>query len=332
MPLAIKDPREFSNIYPESNMILSQAIQDVTVADGVNNLEKLIVQGLINQQDQLLVVAYNLSPSYAVASYIWQSLQQVMDKYEINKQTKLFAIPVVIMVGSTQQVKLVSSLNQEKLQKLFIDKKLFSADSSNLISGNLFDYNGISRLKPSQIYGLMSKSNEEIASELFESSITAIVNLGEGVHLRYLLGYDKKASPINEQNYSQLGLELMKLLSDELTQPDVTIFPLPFPVCSLSNATLAGEFHRQEILISFTLSNLVKKLRLENAQPYLKISSQKGNIQIEVWESKAKEATEIVTWQLHPSDDFELICTILADLFNDMHLTIEYYPEHHHDH
>ena len=60
-------------------------------------------------------------------------------------------------------------------------------------------------------------------------------------------------------------------------------------------------------------------MRLEGNEPHIKLSSQKNNIQIEIWGSNdTSQAAEIMIWSLQRSDNFAQICQILEDLFNDM--------------
>ena len=338
MSLNLKDPRQFSAVYPDSNILINQAQQDLAASVTDNRLLVALISDLLKQsQDQILSVAYNLAPSQAIADYIWHSLQQALNEPEQNELTKLFAFPVVLVVGSTEQVTLANAINQAQLEELLLRKQVLVNATSSFISGKLYDLEGIARLRPSNLFNLITDVttvdswNEELISA------KPIINLGEGVHLRFLVGVSRfekgQTSGLIAANYSQLGLELLQLISTDLNKANATIFPIPFPPCALSEAAVIGEYYRNEISISLRLSNLVKKLRLDGKYPELKLSSQKNNLQIEVWLSNADQPEEILIWSLQRADNFVKISQTLAALFADMQLMVSYYPEHdHHDH
>lgn len=333
MTLNLRDPREYSDVYPDANILINQATHDLAANDN-NSLMCALIEDLLKQkQDQLLSVAYNLAPTQAIADYIWSSLQQVINPLgRQDKYCQLFVLPVVVVVGSSTQVTLDNKIDQIALENLFFDKKIFNNKQTNKISANLVDLETIVKIKPSQ---LLEYTNEVGRFELDSLQNKAILNIGEGVHLRFLLGMalhsNNQESGYIAANFNQLGLELLQLLTTTLKHDAATVFPLPFPPCALSEAAVVGEHHRKEISIALGLSNQVKKMRLAgNNEPYIKLSSQKNNIQIEVWGSKDKtQAAEIMIWPLQRSDNFEQVCQILDDLFNDMQLMVSYYEDHH---
>lgn len=334
MKLTINDPREYSSVYPESNILINQAQYDLENHADNNLFKALLSDTLKDGNDQLLSVAYNLAPTQQIADYLWQNLQEVLNPE--NRQLELFAYPVVLIVGSNNQVQLPNEINQARLQQLLQDKNILPYDDhGGYISGKLYDANGIGRIKPSQLY-VWNKQLELAEWIGFSENLSypTVVNVGEGVHLRFLVGArmpDSGLAPLESGDISAIGMELLKLLNSGLKTEDVTLFPLPFPACCLSQAVARGEFHRQEIDISLNLSNLVKKLRQNGQMPFMKISSQKNNLQLEVWCPETTEAEEILLWRIQRSDDFAMICEIIGSLLSDMQLQVEYYPEHDHD-
>lgn len=333
MKLTINDPRQYSNVYPEGNILINQAQYDLDNHADNDLLKALLSDTLKDGNDQLLSVAYNLAPTRQIADYLWQSLQEVLNPEQC--QLELFVYPLVLIVGSTTQVQLPAQIDQAQLQQLLQDKNILPRGDGGYISGKLYDANGLSRIKPSRLSAWNKQLTLAEWIDFSENlSHPAVVNVGEGVHLRFLVGAriaDSRLAPLENSNISAVGMDLLKLLNNDLKTEDVTLFPLPFPPCRLSQAVARGEFHRQEIDISLNLSNLVKKLRQNGQAPFMKISSQKNNLQLEVWCPEATEAEEILLWRIQRSDDFALICEIVGSLLSDMHLQVEYYPEHDHD-
>lgn len=332
MKLTINDPRQYSSVYPDSNILINQAQYDLSHQSDGLLMQALVSDALKDGNDQLLSVAYNLAPTQEIANYLWDNLQQVLNP--ADRQLELLAYPVVLIVGSNEQVQLASEINQTQLQKLFEDNRIFAA-GAGYVSGKLYDSLGLSRIKPSQLVDWNQSLSLPQWQELVAAfSHSTVVNIGEGVHLRFLLlarTVTDRANAVDASDISAVGMELLKLLNNDLKNEAATLFPLPFPACELSQALARGEFHRQEIDITLNLSNLVKKLRQNGLNPFMKISSQKNNLQLEVWCQGESEAREILLWRLQRSDNFEQICEILGNLFVDMQLSVEYYPEHDHD-
>ncbi|MEN9945920.1 MAG: hypothetical protein RLZZ293_306 [Pseudomonadota bacterium] len=333
MTLNLSDPRRYSKIYPEGNLLINQALEDLKLKNDNQLMVALISDLLKQQQDQLLSVAYNLSPNQDCANYIWQSLHRALNPIEITMKSQLLALPVVIVIGSKQQIQLNPVIDLSILQQLFSASNFAQLS----FSPQLFSPEQIAKFTPSQLWNWSNQAQLE-NQQLPWNNLTSlpIINLGEGVHLRFILGSclvtQEEGLSILSSYFEQISLQLMQQLNQSLATDNATIFSLPFAPCALSLALVTGECYRQEIAISVALSNNIRQLRLMGKNPYLKLSSQKNNIQIELWENSGDKAIEILLWHLHPSDDFKRICEILAKLFADMQLTrIEYYFEHEHN-
>lgn len=328
MSLKISDPRRFSQIFPDSNLLINQAQHDLAHNDSSELMCGLIEDLLKQKQDQLLSVAYNLAPNYAISTYIWDNLQNTLNKPSEVK-TEFFAIPVVFVVGSKTQIELNNHLDAQKVNQLLLDKQLITNSAHCVIADKLFDIESLAKTRPSDIYALLRKDFAD-SSLISAWNGLPILNTGEGIHLRFIVGY-AKAGSVTYANYDKASMELMQLLGDAVKNDAATIYPIPFAPCKITEATVIGDHHLKDIKLTFTLSNQVKRLRLAGKSPELKLSAQKNNIQIEIWLPDAKQAEDILIWNLQPADSFEQVCEILESLFMDMHLPVAYYEEHHHD-
>lgn len=336
MSLNLKDPREFSAVYPDSNILINQALHDLAAPQLDNRLMVALITDLLKQsQDQILSVAYNLAPSQAISDYIWESLQIALNEPEQAKFAKLFALPIALVLGSTQPVTLVNQIDQTKLTNLLYEKQLLVNSEKSFISGKLYDLEGIAKLRPSSLFNLVTGLDSINSWNEDQFSAEAVVSKGESVHLRFLVGVyfvEKDQAPsLLTANYTKLGLNLFELISSSLKHDSATIFPIPFAPCALSEAAVIGEYYRNEINLSLRLSNLVKKLRLDGKYPDVKVSSQKNNIKIEVWLANATAPEETILWSLQRADNFAKISQVIADLFADMQLSVSYSPESEHD-
>lgn len=327
MALLLQDPRKFSNIFPDSNLLINQAQHDLANNENNQLICALIEDILKQQQDQLLSVAYNLAPSLEISNYIWDAFQQVISQ---NSTMHYFAIPVVFVVGSREQISLKNTFDNQQLLYLMQQNNFVINDCEIIVSDRLYDIESISKIKPSQLYQLTHADILLDHNLLAELNNPPIVNTGEGVHLRYILGYAKTGSLVFA-NYDKFSMGLMQILSDSLKDENATLYPIPFAPCNLSLATVNGNFHQQETHIMFTLGNQVKQLRLDGKEPEIRLSAQKSNIQIELWISNSNQAVDTLIWQMNPTQNFSSVCVLLENLFNDMRLPIKYYEEHHHD-
>lgn len=325
--LLLKDPRQYSTAYPDSNILISQALHDLGSNESGELIQALIEDLLNKAQDQIISVAYNLAPSQEVADYIWQHLQLVLTNSALSPAPHLFAIPLIIIVGSTTEISLNTKIDEQKVSQLFCDKDIFQDPKHSFINGNLFDIEGLVKLKLSQLYKWNNSLTKADDWDLSGFSSSPITNLGEGVYLRFLLGItfssDKESHAITDNSFGKFGMELVQIILNDLKTSGATIFPLPFPICHLSKAAALGEHHRKEISIAVALSQIVKKMRLDGNEPQIKLFTNNNNIHIEVY-SLDTNICENLVWTLQRTDDFAEISKILYNLFNDMQLSVSY--------
>ena len=340
MSLKLKDPRQYSSCLPDSNLLINQARYDLEHNDSM--LRPFLEDVLARGDDQLLSVAYNLAPSAEIARYLWDTMQLVLNQPDTKRYAKLFAIPITIVVGSSVAVELPNQIDELALHNLLKQKKLYQKCRELAISGKLFDLAAVSKAKPSQLYQQVFNplSLEDWEMDLLDAP--PIINQGEQVHLRFLLGaalYDDGAenqlrnvignnignvlgSEIEEA--PTLGMELLSLLTKNLATEGATIFPLPFALCALSESNQLGEFYRQEIALSVFLSGTVKRMRLEGKQAHVRVMVKPEQIQIELKSHAAVEG--VFCWNLHRADNFTQVCEVLHGLFTDLQLTVSYAP------
>ena len=313
----LSDPRQFSTEYPQSNILINQACYELAAAENNSLLVALLEDCLKQQQDSLISVAYNLAPSAAVSAWLWGALGAALN----SAPRQLFVIPVVITVGSSAAVTLPTQVDQQRLQQLLLDKQVFSAATDAIISGTLYDLDGLAKTKLAEIYQLQQSAAKLEDFDFSRWSSAAIHSNGEQVHLRFLCGIGNRGAVV-KANFAKLGLELFQLLSHALETPAATIFPLPFAVVNFNEAGHSGAQAWNEIAISLRLSAVVKKLRLERSQPQLRLAASNSQIQIMVYAGASCVTT--LVWQLERADDFAHICQILADLFAEMQLEVSY--------
>ncbi len=321
MSLSIKDPRQFSQIYPDSNMLINQSLHDLSRNEDDALMCALIEDTLKQHQDQTLSVGFNLAPNLEVANYIWDSMQKVINKSQTSK-TYYFAMPVILVVGSKAQVKLDNSLNTLAIKELFTKHQVFANDFT--IYDNLYDVNSLAKLKPSQLYNY-SQNEFSTANVINSLSNSEIINMGEEVHLRFIVGCTINAeNNFSNANFNKSSMELMQIINDKIKQDSATIFPIIFAPCNMSEATVVGNYYKNELNITFKLSNSVKKYRLSGKTPYVLLTTSNGVIQISLKIKEDAQVNEVFEWSLSFVDSFVKVSQTLELLLSDMRLEITY--------
>jgi hypothetical protein len=315
----IKDPRTYTSEYPKSNVLIKLALEVLNKERSFSDLQVLTDSILKNENDALINVALNLSPSYAVSNMIWQALNAAIN--DSNETTiDIFAIPVVLVLGSKVKTVLNGSLDTTRLNEYFIHNQLFANGTDGFVSGKLIDPVNLAKIKPSQIYYWTRNIKSANLWLPVELDGTVISVLNEGVFLRFLIGLGS----INHEVYRNLSMGLMKLIGEELKNEAVTLFPMPFPPIWLSEAYPIGDSRRKEIAITVAISNIVRKIRELGQVPTAIIDTENEAIKISIASNTDASLTEISLWHLTRFEDYEEHVRTMINLLQDMQVAYSY--------
>ncbi len=119
-------------------------------------------------------------------------------------------------------------------------------------------------------------------------------------------------------------LILCKIINKELKQKDVTLFPIPFPPISLSQAYAFGDSYRKEIAIQVAISNIVRKIRENRLTPKAIISGDNGILKLTVKSIEPSDFSEISLWHLNQFDNLKNILEKITSLLQDMQIEWRY--------
>ncbi len=323
----INDPRIYTDDYPKSNIIIQQAINILSDNDTDATLIEILQKFLKNKNDAIINVALNLSPNLIVTQKIWQCLLIAINKPDMTEYAEIFTIPLVIVVGSKNQVRLPNEINTAKLNDLFYKNKIFIRDSDSFISGKLIEPSSIQAVTASQQYHLVRNISNSKSWLPLELAYNAIEVVNEGVFLRYLVGITivkNGISGLDKVQFKQYSMDLMKLINQELATKGTTIFPIPFVPTVFSEALVVGNMKRTEIAIQVAFSNIVRKIREQGYTPLAYISTAPDSILLEVVAKEFNKLHELSSWHLSKVDDIEVIHQIIIDLLIDAQVEYEY--------
>lgn len=315
----LNDPRQYVLDYPKTNGIIAQAIQlehgQVSQAQLDNMLSAILKQG----NDALVNVALNLAPSYTIVKLILESLERVIN---LDISAEIFAIPVILVAGSTKRLSLPSHLSNEQLNQVILANTSFGQNDIYL-SGKLFDPSVISKIQPSQIYYWAKNINQASLFLPIKLSVSTIETVNESVFLRFLIGVNCNLSSsiysLSNNTFSPLAMQIMRLINKTLAKPGLTLFPIPLAPVSLTRALNVGHMYRKEIAISVAISNIAKQIRGQGFDPKATITTSHSTIEIFI-NSETSQLNETSLWHLSQFEDFEQIITLLTNLLNEMQI------------
>ncbi|MCE2706365.1 MAG: hypothetical protein LW807_04745 [Proteobacteria bacterium] len=344
----IQDPRKYSKFYPESNIIISQALMVQNNKASVSMLVDTLRNLLRDQNDALINIALNLAPSVEVSQIIWTALSAaVNDASSINELDGacIFAIPIVLVAGNKnnnkQSAKLPKKLDTEVLNQFFSKNNLINACHDSFISGKLVSPQNLAKIKPSQIYyWVRNLKNAKLWIPL-DIDGSEVEVLDEGVFLRFLIGVAVKGGAtslngaVSFANYRQMAMPFMQLIVDELKTDNITMFPIPFAPVNLLSGFSCGDSYRKEIAIQVALSNVVRKIREQALVPVVQIIGVENAIELKTsyQEVTTREIpSEIINtlketslWHLTAYDDFAAILNKITDLLQEMNVEYTYH-------
>ena len=323
----ISDPRQYALSYPDTNIIINQAIQMLNNQLSSENLMLTIANMLKNENDALINVALNLSPNQAVAQAIWNELNAAINLPRTDTRANIFAIPIILVAGSKSKAKLKNTLDSDSLNRFMEEKQIFNSGFDTFISGKLIDPQNIASLKPSQLYYWVRNLQKARLWLPVEMSGNVIEVLNDGVFLRFLIGVtidNQENSGLNRQAFSKNSMELMQLINAQLKNEAVTLFPIPFLPIPLSQAYAVGTGYRTEIAIQVALSNIIRKIREQRLTPIATIATVNEAIKISVTSREPGSLVEESLWHLNYIDDFEKTLSILTNLLCDTGIEWEY--------
>lgn len=325
----LPDPRQYSSIIP-SNMLLSNlgSVLNATNADErqmwSTNLKASLADYLERAEVLPLSVALAMAPSQTAYRQLWQSLCEVVDGEAECASERLFAIPVILVVGSKSQTVLPGVLpDTDGLVELLAQHKLVQDPSRVRILPKLLHPDTVSALSSAILYRL-NRSDDVLNGHEIANLPEAPVSInGEAVFLRYLIGAARhvpgQPDPITFGGaVGSWGMPAMEWFGKVLKADGVTLFPIARPPQPLLPAVVAGGRARQEVAMQVFASNRLRKLRELQLNPVAIASSHEGGeLRFTLSAEGDDRNWEGFVWPLSPLDMVPQIAQMFAELMAD---------------
>lgn len=323
----ISDPRQYTHAYPRTNVVIDKALQVLDKKVPISELDISIANNLQKENDALINVALNLSPSSEVCQVVWDSLNRVINSDENESFANIFAIPLILIAGSKTRVKLKSHIDVNVLNLLFTETGIFKSGFDCFISGKLIEPSKVAAIKPSQIYYWVRNLKNAKLWLPIEIEGSGIEVFNEGVFLRFLIGVSvdsKVESGFDTIKCKNKLMEIMQLINSELQNEGVTLFSMPFAAVPLSEAFAIGAAYRTEIALSVAISNIVRKIREQQFTPVATISVEGEAVKIIVKSKEQADLVETSLFNMTKFASFEMVMQTITSLLNDIGVEFSY--------
>ncbi len=351
--MVIVDPRQYSDNYPKSNIIIRGATDYLNKIIDLKQFNNIIKCELEKNHDLAFNLALHLAPNFMISQLIWQTIHQI-----INNSNNIFiAIPLILVIGAKTKQTIPNILIKNTLNNFF--------HQYSIIDSNVFEYHikdilahpdTIKQLKLSQMYHFSHDDNQQLNKLPFIINDNPCAVINEGVFIRFFIGNIKskclnnenylsnindnlQKNIINYQNWQKNILNLTKILNEQLADKNITLYTMPFYPSYLSNSLFIADNYHKEISLQIALSNIIKKIRQQQLTPSVFIVYDNFQLHINVNTSNDHCSSikinnnlvdmsilqENLIWRLSPYDDYTHIFTLITNLLLDMQ--VKYYYE-----
>ncbi|MDC7716524.1 hypothetical protein PQU95_04740 [Vogesella sp. DC21W] len=280
----LPDPRQYPESSP-SNMLIHYAQSIATArseddrAMWQDSLRAALSEMLEREELLSLSVALAMVTSQQTYQILWDALRDAAECPDAGRHAVVFAVPVVLVVGSKNKVTLPERIaDVDGLNGLFRQHGLFAQGAEVFLSGKLLHPDSIVDISSAQIYRYTRQLADAARGLPLELPAAAITAKDEGVFLRYLLGVaiQEEGAPAPVKlggSVGAWGVPLMKFLGDQLKTDGVTLFPIPRPPMPLMQAIAAANHARLEVALQVFASSQIRLLRDQGQEPVAVVSA-----------------------------------------------------------
>jgi hypothetical protein len=279
--------------------------------------------------DADIKLALRAAPSHAAYAALWNDVcdaaHHAAGAHEGALVARVFALPLVIVVGSRRPLQLAGALPEiAAVTELFAQKGVLGKTQNFGIGNALCTLETLESVTPSEVQAWTAASGT--ARRELPPSPVVMGKPGEEVHLRFLVGAG--IAPASEpafvetaSNIGMWGMALTQLLTKQLANGGAEVLPMARPPLDLLRAAHAGRTAQLETACNLFASNAVRRFRLASGDPVAIISTH-DNAELRLSLSQPFDETMVegFRWPLHPLDDLPAIVESITALLGDCHV------------
>ncbi|WP_043648870.1 hypothetical protein [Chitinilyticum litopenaei] len=324
----LPDPRQYPRVNP-SNPVIRALMSFLTEKDAAlragkrQQLADLLDELLLSRDHPALNAALTQAPSQDAWLSLWDLLlERVEGPASTGAAALPFAIPLILVAGSKNDITLADHLDANAVQAILREQGLLRADAVITLSGALVHADTLAAINPAQLR--QWRDNHDASQPLpADLPATALTFKNEGVFLRYLVGVVRQEA--GAEPALRLGGQvgnwanaLAKLVGDTLAQDGLTLFPIPRAPQGLLAAQDGARQTQLEIRLQVAASNALRSIRSKGRTPVVCIASHEpAEVRISFSAQEDSERWEGYVWPLAPGDRVEAIQQYALELFQE---------------
>lgn len=284
------------------------------------NLQIKIAQMLEQHHFLGLSVAMSMAANSQVYTILLNHLTEVLNANN-QEQIQWFALPIILVTGSPQELKLPSHTPINELKNVLQQ----NPDLLPLTQAQWLPYlitaNQLANIKVDSWYhAKQSLANaQQFAKNIPEHPF--IIPSNQSVHILYALGYGQQNIQISlGKNLQQTALPLMQIWQQHLAHPQLTLFANPLnpnhPILAMNEAT----HMRLRMALDVFSANAIRSIRLHNAKVGVVMAAQQSGQLLFGFSGTHHQnnlSNQVFTWPLSPKDNIAIIQQNFLDLMTD---------------
>ena len=277
------------------------------------------------------------APSAACYRHLQEALAKLVNKPERGETliARLFALPLVIVVGARQTMQLPDALPDIGAMTALLSERGVTGADKNVGFGNaLISVETLECVGPKLLREWAARlRNGGAPLELAGSAITVTPGR-EHVHLRFVVGASVVPAHVptfieTGANVGAWGMPLTTLLAQQLAAPGLDVLPMARPPSPIFLAADAGRAAQIELAFNLFMSNALREMRRAVGDPtvvlsahYLENDADDGNGELRISLSSPFDESmlEGFRWPLYPADEVSEILNKIKQLLNDCQL------------
>ena len=319
MIMSLPDPRQYAP-HNVKNSVVLQLNSVLAETDPKKRKEKqaslefLLSQHLAQDQEEAAIVALSLVPSQKAYQHLWQTLKSVTLPTDASQQAQIFAIPIIMVVGSPKPTQLANRLNHvDDIVNCLKQHSIIDEKADIFLDPHLYTAKTLASISLTQLYRWQS-SLQYTSGGLPLTLPTEPLHFDkQAVFLRYLVGIAMRTPsmpfPIQlNQEIGSWGLACAELIQHQLKQEGLTLFAIPRQAQALLDALDNGGRIYLDIALQVFISDTLKKLRLQHKTPTASIACHTSNeIKVVISSVETPEKWESFVWPFQPLDQPAMI-------------------------
>jgi hypothetical protein len=242
----------------------------------------------------------------------------------------VFAFPVVIVAGSARPAAVPGVLGNVAALAAMLEARGATGTARNMgLSAGLADCEALDRLSPSVIRRWTLGAGDGV-----RDIAPAPIRLGaasEQASARFLVGaaltpWGAPTLAETASNIGSWGMEMTRLLGEQLGTKDIRVLALPRPPRPLLDAAHVGRFAELEVGLHLFVSNTARRIRMATGDPIAILSAHRldrsaaGEIRLGLHSPFDDALAEGFSWPLHPLDDLDEIERRMVALMRDVRI------------